>query len=163
MTIRLRRALTTASVTVALAVGLAGCAAGPAISEGDATAFRAQVVSIAESSSTGDFADALARLDALQAEVDAAAADGSLDADRAASITEAIALVRADLEAAIAAATPSPEPTPTPTESESSDEGDDSDDGGPGSSGDNEGEGNSGEGNGDDKPGKGKGRDKGGD
>ncbi|MFC9917009.1 hypothetical protein [Agromyces binzhouensis] len=161
MTIRLRRALSAASVTVALAVGLAGCAAGPAISEGDATAFRSQVVSIAESSSAGDFADALARLDVLQAEVDAAAADGSLDADRAASITEAIALVRADLEAAIAAATPSPEPTPT--ESESSDEADASEDGGPGNSGDDGGEGNSGEGNSDDKPGKGKGRDKGGD
>ncbi|GAA1058200.1 hypothetical protein GCM10017608_06030 [Agromyces luteolus] len=141
-----------ASATIALVVGLAGCAPGQDGSS-DMTGLRAQVVSIAESSSNGDFADALARLDALQAEVDAAEADGSLDGDRAASITEAIALVRTDLEAAIAAATPSPTPTPTPTEAS---DGDDDD-------ADEEDSDNSGSGNSDDKPGKGKGRDKGGD
>ncbi|WP_438853592.1 hypothetical protein [Agromyces sp. M3QZ16-3] len=147
MTSRLHRAVAAASVTLALAAGLAGCA--PAQDDaGQASGFRTQVVSIAESSAAGEFTDALARLDALQSEVDAAVADGSLDADRSAGITEAIALVRADLEAAIAAATPSPTPTPTPTPTEA---------------GDDQGAdpGNSGKGNSDDKPGKGKGRDKG--
>ncbi|GAA1060468.1 hypothetical protein [Agromyces bracchium] len=149
MTSRLRRAVAAASVTIALAAGLAGCATAQD-DAGQATGFRTQVVSIAESSAAGDFADALARLDALQAEVDAALADGTLDADRAASITEAIALVRADLDAAIAAATPTPSPTPTDASDDDGDETEDeADDSGPG--------------NADDKPGKGKGRDKGGD
>ncbi|WP_400997441.1 hypothetical protein [Agromyces sp. GXQ0307] len=152
MTVRLRRAMAAASVTLAIAAGLVGCAAAedPAT---DAMGFRAQVVSVAESSAAGDFGDALTRLDRLQAEVDAAAAAGSLEADRAASITEAIALVRADLEAAIAAATPSP--SPTPTEAANGGGGDDGD-------GKDDAD-NSGPGNADDKPGKGKGRDKGGD
>ncbi|WP_353814540.1 hypothetical protein [Agromyces sp. SYSU T00266] len=147
MTVRLHRAVAATSAAIALTLGIAGCASGQDPSN-DVTGLRAQVVSIAESSSAGDFADALARLDALQAEVDAAEADGDLDADRAAGITEAISLVRADLEAAIAAASPSPSPTPTETADEEDD--DSADD-----------PGNSGSGNSDDKPGKGKGRDKG--
>ncbi|GAA2033731.1 hypothetical protein GCM10009819_17280 [Agromyces tropicus] len=153
MTARLRRGLAAASVAVALAVGLASCATDPGISDERATGYRTQVVSIAESSAAGDYAEALGRLDALADQVDAAVADGTLDADRAAEITDAIALVRADLEAAMAAATPAPEPEPT------EDAGDDGD--APGNSGDSGSNGNSGSGNGDDKPGKGKGRDKG--
>lgn len=154
MTSRFRRAIAAASVTLALAGGLAGCTAEPDLAAEQSQAYRAQVVAIAESSAAGDYAGALAALDALQAEIDAAAADGSLTGDREQRIREAMALVRADLDAAIAAATP-PEPVPTetaPTETVDDDD-DDDDDSGPGNSGDN-----ANTGKGEDK-GKGKGKD----
>ena len=71
-------------------------------------------------------------------------ASGTVDPARADQIREAIALVRADLEASIAAATPPPTAEPTPTEEPADDA--------PGNS--------DGKGNKDDKGGKGK--DKGG-
>ena len=112
MTGRFRRAIAAASVTLALAGGLAACAPEPDLAAEQSQAYRTQVVAIADSSAAGDYAGALAALEALQAEVDAAVADGSLEGDREQRIVEAIALVRADLEAAIAAAA-TPEPAPT--------------------------------------------------
>ncbi|MBM7502637.1 hypothetical protein ACFPER_04095 [Agromyces aurantiacus] len=136
----LRRALVAASVSLALACGLAGCATGPDTAEAEATAYRAQVVAIADASAAGNYAEALGKLEALEAELDAAAADGTLTDEREQRIRDAIALVRADLEAAIAAAV-TPEPVPT------EEAGDDSS--GPGNSGENA------------KPGKGEGKGKG--
>ncbi|MFE5670611.1 hypothetical protein ACFQ58_03280 [Agromyces sp. NPDC056523] len=155
MTSRFRRAFAAASVTMVLAGGLAGCTAEPDVATEQSQAYRAQVVAIAEYSATGEYANALARLDELEAEVAADAADGTLTGDREARIVEALALVRADLDAAIATAT-TPEPS-TPAVDDD-DEGDDDDDSsGPGNSGDN-----ANTGNGEDK-GKDKGKGKDGD
>ena len=153
MTGRFRRAFAAASVTLALTGGLAACATGPDLAEEQSQAYRTQVVAIAESSAAVDYAGALAALDALQAEVDAAVADGSLEGDREERIVEAIALVRADLEAAIAAAsTPEPAPTevaPAPADGTT-------DNSGPGNSTDNS---NTGKGEEKGKGDKGKGKD----
>lgn len=141
---RVRRTFAAASVAFALVGGLASCAADPDIAADTAASYRAQVVTIAERSVAEDYAGALAELDALEASVDAAAAAGELDAEREQQIRDAIALVRADLEAAIAAATPvepAPEPAPAPAPAPADDGGDDD---APGNSG-----------------GKGKGKDKG--
>ena len=159
MTSRFRRTIAAASVTLALVGGLAGCTAEPELAAEQSQAYRAQVVAIAESSAAGDYAGAIAALDALQAEVDADAADDTLSGDREARIREAIALVRTDLDAAIAAATP-PEPAPTETVEDGADDA--GDDGGEVDEGDSSGPGNSdgnaNTGNGEDK-GKGKGKD----
>ena len=156
MTSRFRRAIAAASVTLALVGGLAACTAEPDLAAEQSQAYRAQVVAIAEASAAGDFAGAIAALDALQAEIDAAVADGTLTAEREQRIREAMTLVRADLDAAIAAATP-PEPAPT----EAVDDGADDDDAGEDAEDDSSGPGNSGDnantGKGEDK---GKGKDK---
>jgi hypothetical protein len=117
MSMRIRAALAAASVAVV--AGLAGCAAEaqPELTTAQAQAFRSQVVAIADTSSRGEYAEALAALDALQAEVDRAVADGELVSDREQQIREAMALVRTDLETAIAAVAepePAPEPEPEP-------------------------------------------------
>lgn len=151
MTSRFRRAIAAASVTLALVGGLAACTAEPDLAAEQSQAYRAQVVAIAESSAAGDYAGAIAALDALQAEIDAAVADGTLTAEREQRIREAMTLVRADLDAAIAAATP-PEPAPT----EAVDDGTDDDDAGEDAEDDSSGPGNSG-----DNANTGKGEDKG--
>ena len=135
---RLRRTLAAASVTFALAGGLASCAAEPEIAPETAAAYRAQVVTIAERSAAEDFAGARAELDALQAAVDAAVAAGTLEPEREQQIRDAIALVRADLDAAIAAAVPPPTATPEPTD----DNADDDDEPGNSGNGDDKGKGN---------------------
>lgn len=158
MTTRFRRALAATSVALALVAGLAGCTGEPEIAERQADAYRAQVVAIAEASAAGDYAGAVAALDALQAEVDAGVTDGTIADDREQRIAEAIALVRADLEAAIAAATT---PEPAPAEPLDGQDGGDTG-GGDTGTGDSSGPGNSGEnantGKGEEK-GKGKGKD----
>ena len=144
-TFRLRRTLAAASVALGLIGGLASCAADPEISADASATYRAQVATIAQHSVAEDYDAALAELDALAAEVDAAVAAGTLDEARAAQIREAIDAVRADLAAAAAAATPTPTAEPEQTE----DEGDDA----PGNSdgkGDKEDKDNSGKGKGND-------------
>ncbi|GGI46478.1 hypothetical protein BCL57_001215 [Agromyces flavus] len=149
MTSRFRRAIAAASVTLALAGGLAGCTAETDDAAQQSQDYRAQVAAIAEYSAAGEYANALARLDELEAEVVADAADGTLTGDREAAIVEALALVRSDLDAAIAAATV---PAPAPEEGDDADDADE-DSSGPGNSGDN-----ANTGKGEDK-GKGKGKD----
>lgn len=115
------------AVALVLALGLGSCAAqGPSRSED----FHGSVVSIASHAASGDFAAARAALDLLEAEVTEAGADGDLDAARERAIRDAVALVRADLEAAEAAeaaSNPTPGPTPT-TEPDDDDEPGNSDD-----------------------------------
>ncbi|HEX5728377.1 MAG TPA: hypothetical protein VFX99_03005, partial [Microbacterium sp.] len=84
----MRVGLASCAAAVALAAGaLAGCAAAsPEISTATSGAMQTTVVSIAQSAATGDPATALAQLDALQQQLDAAVADGSVTAERAASI-----------------------------------------------------------------------------
>jgi hypothetical protein len=139
VSMRIRAALAAASVAVI--AGLAGCAAEPEpdLTAAQAQAFRTQVVAIADTSSRGEYAEALAALDALQAEVDRAVADGELVSDREQQIRAAMALVRTDLETAIAETPaepqpepepePEPEPAPAPPPAD-----DDDDDSGPGNS-----------------------------
>ena len=89
-TYRLRRTLAAASVALGLIGGLASCAADPEISADASAAYRAQVATIAQHSVAEDYDAALAELDALAAEVDAAVAAGTLDEARAGQIREAI-------------------------------------------------------------------------
>lgn len=108
-----------AAASVAVVVGLAGCApeAEPDLTTSQAESYRAQVVTIAERSAVGEYANALAELEAFEAEIDRAVAAGELDGEREQRIRDAIALVRADLEAAIAAAAEAEaEAEPTPDE-----------------------------------------------
>ena len=157
--------ITLFAAAVALTAGaLAGCAATPAdIAGGTAAEMQTTVVSIAESAAAGDSAGALAQLDGLQQQLDAALADGSVSAERAAAIQSRVDLVRADLQPEPAPAVEPPtDPAPDPTVNDQ-DGGDDggSDNSGPGDNNDNSGPGNnngnnSGNGNGN---GNGKGKD----
>ena len=132
MTPRFRRAIAAASVALALAGGLAACTGETDDAAQQSQDYRAQVAAIAEYSAAGQYANALARLDELEAEVAADAADGTLTGDRETAIVEALALVRGDLDAAIAAAAV---PEPTPEQVDDDPGGDDSS--GPGTSDDN--------------------------
>lgn len=100
------------AVALLLSVGvLTGCAGAPAeISRETSTQMQTTVASIAESAAAGDAVSALAGLDALQQQLDTALADGSVSAERAASIQRRLDLVRADLQPA-----PVVEPVPEPT------------------------------------------------
>ena len=142
------------AVGVALtASALAGCAAAtPEISSTASSEMQTTVVSIAESAAAGDAATALAQLDALQQQLDAAVADGSVSAERAASIQTRIDLVRGDLQPVVEQAPvvePAPE-APADTGTETDDSGED-----------DSGSGNSGNGDGNGGKGKDKGKDKG--
>ena len=142
-----------AAAVVLTAGMLAGCAATPGDITDDAAAqLQSTVASVAETAAAGDPAGALTQLDVLQQQLDAALADGSVSAERAAAIQAKIDIVRAELQPAPAPSVePAPEPTPDQTVSD--------DDGGPddgGGGNDNSGPGNN---NGNDN-GSGKGKDK---
>lgn len=98
---RVRRGL--AAALLAGAFALAGCAAAPDLTADDAASFREHVAAIAERSVAGDFAGANAELALLEAQVAEASAAGTLAESREAQIADAIALVRADLDAQIEA------------------------------------------------------------
>ena len=142
---RRRTVLPAAAIAVALTFGLSAC--NPA--EDTSVALHTSVVKVAERAVAGDHAGALAELALLDRDVTSALDAGRIDADREQKIRAAIELVRADLEAALAAAT---SPTPAPADGgEGDDDGDDEGNGGKGNSGDgngNSGRGNSGNGNG---------------
>jgi len=142
-----------AAAIVLTAGVLAGCAATPGDIAGDAAAqLQTTVVSIAETAAAGDSAGALTKLDLLQQQLDAALADGSVSAERAAAIQSRIDVVRADLQPApLPTVEPAPEPTPAQTAND-----DDGGDGGGGDGNDNSGPGNK---NGNDN-GSGSGKDK---
>jgi hypothetical protein len=84
-------------------LALGGCAAAPDLADDDAAAFRARVAAVADRSLAGDFAGATAELALLETAVAEASDAGSLGDSREAQITEAIALVRADLDTQIQA------------------------------------------------------------
>ncbi|MHA6668783.1 hypothetical protein ACX3O0_07915 [Homoserinimonas sp. A447] len=137
------RGMLTAVVFV-VAVALTGCAPQQSGYGADtAELLQGEVLEISELSAGSDFAAALLALSELEVSLKDARARGLLTEERFESITAALALVKADLEAAIAAQAPPPAPEPEPEEG--------------GDGGDDEGEGNSGKGNGD----KGKGNDNG--
>lgn len=87
-----------------LVVGLAGCApSGGGYSATTAQTLQSDVLSVSEAAAAGDPATALARLDELDARLLDLLAKGAVDQARFDSVSAAIALVRGDLEAAIAA------------------------------------------------------------
>ncbi|CAN5319765.1 hypothetical protein BH09ACT5_BH09ACT5_19730 [soil metagenome] len=99
-------------VALALSLGLAGCAAPTTDDYPAATAqaLQARVLTVTEAAASGDATAALARLDELEAALLDAHARGTVDDGRYESITAAIALVRADLEAVVAEESTAPAP-----------------------------------------------------
>lgn len=102
-------------VLVALAAGallLSGCAAdGARYQAATARALQQQVLAVAESAADGEHEAALTRLDELTASTKDARVRGTVTEARHDSIMSAIDLVRADLEALLAAAPEKEEPT----------------------------------------------------
>lgn len=117
----MRRAAAAAPLALAIAccLALAGCAptnsprstpsasvSASAVSDyprSVAARLQADVLSVTTSAAQGDPASALSRLDELTAALDDARAKHEVSAARFQSISESIALVRIDLEAAVAA------------------------------------------------------------
>lgn len=144
------RLLAVPLVVVALLGGCAGPAADLDASTG--RDLQSRVLVVANAAADGDTAGALAALDALEAQLAAAEAAGTVSATRAADIRAAIALVRADLSPAVETPAPTPEPSsvaPAEPVSPAEDDGagDDSDDDGNGNDPGNNGNGNGNNGN----------------
>lgn len=101
---RLRRPrfapLATATGLLAL-LALSSCAAQPTYGPATAASLREHVVTVSSASAAGDWAGALAALDAMTAEVDEAQAEGRIDDQRTDSILDAMGLVRQELQMAI--------------------------------------------------------------
>jgi hypothetical protein len=97
--------LVTATLAMALcATILTGCAGTPDVSPDAAQTLQSSVQKVAELAAAGDPSAALAELDALQASLDSAVADGEVSEKRSTSIRSSIDLVRADLTTAVAVA-----------------------------------------------------------
>jgi hypothetical protein len=147
-----RRRLALAFASAVLVIGLAGCAT-PTLDGATGSDLQRSVVEVAELAAAGDAAAAIAQLDDLQTDLDAAIATDLITAARAARIQTAIDAVRIDLETLLA---PTPEPTATPEQTvddsgevpEDGDNGEGNDNGGPGNNNGNSGKGNSGKGKG---------------
>lgn len=92
---------------------LAGCAAAPQLEEVTAGRFQARVATAKQLAAEQNFPRALAELDELGREVQAAAEQGDVSPERRSRIESTIGKVRADLEAASAAVEPAPAPTPS--------------------------------------------------
>jgi hypothetical protein len=93
---------------------LGGCASPDAGLEADTGRELQQgVVLVADAAAAGDTAGAIAALDALEARLAEAEADGSVSASRLTDIRAAIATVRVDLSPVVE--TPAPTLTPTPS------------------------------------------------
>jgi len=105
---RMRSAVLAAGLAVA--VVLSGCAS-PADDYGQGTAERLQaaVLQVTDAAASGDFTEALTSVAELEVTLADARARGDVTEERFESISAAIALVRTDLEAAIAAEAPEPE------------------------------------------------------
>jgi hypothetical protein len=102
----------------ALAVGavvlgaLAGCTPTPTdMAANAAKQLQSAVAAVTQSAAGGDIAGAITHLDGLERRLREATASGDITADRSAKIEASIALVRADLTAAL----PPPAPAPTVT------------------------------------------------
>lgn len=107
----IRRTAPAAALLLAGVLALAACtppAAAP-------TAWQSTVQTVAQQASTGDYASALASLDALEAEVVARRDAGEITAEEADGILSRIATVRADLTSLVPVPSSTPTPTSTPT------------------------------------------------
>lgn len=96
---------------------LASCAAPADLDSAAASQLQSRVMAVSKDAASKNYAGALADLDQLGRDLDAAAAAGKLTPARREQISSAMALVRADLSAArtAASASPSPSTAPTPT------------------------------------------------
>ncbi|WP_308797589.1 hypothetical protein [Agromyces silvae] len=92
-----------AAVTLVAGLVLSGCVAQADLGSEDAAAFRERVAAVGERSLAGDYAGATAELALLETAVAEASDAGTLGDAREARITDAIAVVRADLDAQIQA------------------------------------------------------------
>jgi outer membrane biosynthesis protein TonB len=112
-----RKKLLSAFAGATLVLSLtAGCQSTPPdITLDQAEAFQSRVLAITGAVAEGGYAAALDALTALETELDAAAAAGSVSFARHQRIEAAMTAVRADVQAAIdAQAVPEPEPAPAP-------------------------------------------------
>lgn len=101
-----------------------GCQANsPDISSEKAEEFQTRVLGITTAVADGSYAKALDALTVLETELDAALADGSISKERQQRIEAALAVVRADVQAAIDALA-EPEPAPSPVETVTPDDDD---------------------------------------
>lgn len=108
------RARSILPVALAVALVLGGCAAQePGYDVDAAEHLQSEVLEVSELSAAADYPSALLSLTELEVSLKDARARGELTEERYESILAAAALVRTDLEAAIAAQTP-PEPEPEP-------------------------------------------------
>ncbi|HEU4807242.1 MAG TPA: hypothetical protein VFT01_03200 [Homoserinimonas sp.] len=140
--ITLRSAL--ASIVFVFAITVAGCAPQQTDYDPDiADRLQGEVLEVSQLSANADFTSALLGLSELEVELKDARARGLLTEERYESIMAALALVRADLEAAIAAQAPSPAPESEGGEEDGGDGGGDQGDGGGDKGNDNKGKGNS--------------------
>lgn len=139
----IRRPAFGAALALAAALALTACVPPAA-----PTAWQQNVQTIAEQASAGDYASALAGLDALEAEVASRRDAGEITTEEADGILTRIATVRADLTGLVPTPTPAPEPART-TEPAPDDQQDVVDDGADDTDGnENVGNGNGGNGNG---------------
>lgn len=111
----IRRAAPLAGILFAGVLALAACTP-PAATP---TAWQQNVQTVADQASSGDYASALASLDALEADVSARRDAGEISAEEADGILSRIATVRADLTSL--APRPSPTLTTEPSPEQSQD------------------------------------------
>ena len=97
----MRRALAVLGIAAVLA--LSGCAAKDGYPDATAQSMQQAVLGVSQASSVGDWGAAQLALTDAEARLAAAVAAGEISEERAAMITAAIAEVRADLDALIAA------------------------------------------------------------
>lgn len=126
----IRRAAPLAGILFAGVLTLAACTP-PAATP---TAWQQNVQTVADQASSGDYASALASLDALEADVSARRDAGEISAEEADGILSRIATVRADLTSLAPSPSPTPTTEPSPEQSQDTvtdDGGDDSSSDGP--------------------------------
>jgi hypothetical protein len=113
-TVTARAIAVLAGMTLAV-VSLTGCSNAPAdLSASTASRLQTGVLAVSTQAAGGDYAAAQSALGAVQGDLLAAAAAGSVSSQRAAQIQAAINLVGADLSAAIEASKPTPTSEPAP-------------------------------------------------
>lgn len=109
MTLRGSFARVVAASAVVLALSLSGCAPQqPGYEQTVVERLQSQVLAVSTSSAGADYAAALVRLDELVVKLKDALAREQISQSRYESIAAAAALVRLDLEAAIATQNPTP-------------------------------------------------------
>lgn len=99
-----RRRTTSFAIVAAAGLLLAGCAGAPAYEPETAERLQQHVLAVSTSSAEGDWAGASTRLMELEASAATALARGEITRERYDAIMSALALVRADIDAAIAEA-----------------------------------------------------------
>lgn len=110
------RAVAALSGIVLAVMALTGCSNASAdLSGSTASELQTGVLAVTTQAAGGDYAAAQSALDAVQGDLLAAAAAGSVSSKRAAQIQSAINLVGADLSSAIEASKPTPTPAPVVT------------------------------------------------